>query len=86
MKFFVLAFDRSRDRLLHCSEFTEIDQALAALRIEETARQPEVEVVLLMGTSIEDLKITHGRYFMSPMDLVERWRARLLADGLVKTG
>ncbi|MEO8540567.1 MAG: hypothetical protein ABI577_12580 [bacterium] len=85
MKFFVLEFDRSNERLLW-TEFEQIESALADLSVKEAARQPQVEVVLLMGNSINDLKVTHGRYFMSPTELVQRMKDRLTADGLVKTG
>ena len=85
MRFFVMEYDRKKS-VGHWTEFGVIDDALASLRTKEASRSPEVEVVLLMGRSLDDLKMTHGRYFMSPMEMVERWQQRTLVDGLISAG
>lgn len=78
MRFFVMEYNRKTDEG-RWTEFAEVDAALADLSVKEAERFPEMEVVLLMGRSIEDLKITHGRYFMTPTEMVQR-----LKDGLAE--
>ncbi len=82
MRFFVMEYNR-RTEEAHWTEFGVIGDALALLREKEAKKVAEMEVVLLMGRSIGDLKITHGRYFMGPVEMAQRWQERVAADGLL---
>jgi hypothetical protein len=68
MKYFLLAYDRVRGEILVDREYTADarDRALVArAELIERLTDPNVEVVLLGADSREDLRKTHGRYFMS---------------------
>ena len=65
MKQFLIEYDRSCSAPAAVSTFEDTAVALAQHRDREGQRRPEVEVVLLFAESIDDLKITHARYFMT---------------------
>ncbi len=68
MKYFLLVYDRARGELLESPrEFpiTAITEAVNARNARLGALHGgDVEVVLLGADSLEDLKRTHGRYFL----------------------
>lgn len=74
MTYFLLEFDR-RIGVSTWSEWTDSEAALAELAARERNRQPEVEVVLLLADSIDQLKRTHSRYFMTAREIAEDLRA-----------
>ena len=69
--YFLVTYRRSRGELLAFELFTSSADQLAALHAAESVnRDADVEVVALWSTSIDSLKVTHGRYFVSaPADL-----------------
>lgn len=74
MRYLLMHYDRvSRDRSL--VEFVDRDEALAALRLEESRKKATVELVLFIAESEQDLRTSHSRYFDTPEDMT----ARLLA-------
>lgn len=79
LHYFLLEYNR-RDGTLDVSEFTENAEASAALHERETNRAPEVEVVLFMARSLEDLKHTHSRFFKSLDELVDDLRSAVGAE------
>jgi hypothetical protein len=60
---------------LGVSEFTEKADADSALFDRESNRLPEVEVVLFMAWSLDDLKHTHSRFFKTLDEMVDDFRA-----------
>jgi hypothetical protein len=64
MKLFVLTYDRRRRRLVRTDEFDPGDYGAANRLLSETEMlDPDLEIVLLEATSIDELKRTHRRYF-----------------------
>ena len=53
-------------------EFEHQPLALQALREKEAAKEPHEEVVLFMADSLDELKRTHGRFFMGVRELFEQ--------------
>jgi len=79
MSYFLMEFNRDdASRIL--TRFENSQAALAALREHEAARRPEVEVVLLMAESEEQLRRTHGRYFMTIREMAQRMTNEVLAS------
>jgi hypothetical protein len=71
----VLVYQRERARLLLEESFTDGDQAMR--RRFELERQPEyadMEIVVLSADSEATLRETHGRYFLTDSELIERLR------------
>lgn len=79
LHYFLLEYNR-RDGDLVVSEFAENDEATAALHEKETNRAPDVEVVLFMARSLDDLKHTHSRFFKSLEELVEDFQSAVGAQ------
>ena len=65
MKQFLVEYDRFGTAPAAITAFQDSRAALASLKQREARRRPEVEVVLLFAESIDDLKVTHARYFMT---------------------
>ena len=65
MTYFLVEFDRSGPPPARVTTFEEAAPALRALKDREADRKPEVEVVLLLADSLDDLKRTHSRYFLT---------------------
>ncbi len=67
MKQFVIVFDRPRGDILEMVEFPDSRRELALRALfERESRyraQPDIEVVMLGGESLDTLKRTHMRYF-----------------------
>lgn len=76
MKYFIVERDRKRANSTWC-EFSDRAQALKALSDKEAAREPHVEIVLLRAASLDELRVTHGRYFMGAKELISRTSGNL---------
>jgi hypothetical protein len=78
MTLFLLEFDRDLGRLVgDPKQFADNDRELAAAARLDTQRRVLKEslnrdVVLLEAESLEVLRETHGSFFMTPDELVER--------------
>ena len=86
MKYFLLEFDRRENRP-NWTTFDDKRLALDALRTTEAARQDHVEVVLLMARSLDDLRMTHSRYFPGELERslnTDRRLDQALSDAVVK--
>ena len=62
----VVAYDRATARLLEQFIFSDDTATAFAKRLERERafrKNPNIEVVLLSARGIEDLKISHARYF-----------------------
>jgi hypothetical protein len=71
----VLVYQREAAKLLLKESFADGDTAMR--RRFELERQPEyadMEVVVLSADSEDTLRETHGRYFLTTAELVERLR------------
>ena len=70
----LIVYKRSDGKLLRCDEFADGRAALAErFQAErEHAGDPDLEIVVLGADSLEALKVTHGRYFLSAPELAAR--------------
>lgn len=68
MTHFVLVYDRAREIIVEREDFRDdqLEQAWDTRDrlVRKYLREPNVEVVLLGSASEEDLRATHGRYFV----------------------
>ena len=74
MKHFLIVYHRKRGQiLLGPDEYAEADSHAALRRRialeEQYLTDPEVEVVVLSGASLDHLKFSHGRYFKTIAEL-----------------
>jgi len=71
---FLLVYDRGAGTLVRKQEFAERAEAMQArFRAEsEFAGRREIEVVALDAESEEELRRTHGRYFLTLAELAGR--------------
>jgi hypothetical protein len=71
---FLLVYDQKASRLLELREFASTRDAHRERRARELAnlRDRNVEVVVLTADSEEALRRTHGRYFSSAGELIQR--------------
>jgi hypothetical protein len=70
MKYFLLVFDRSQQKLIEVEEFADAERAVRARFQRETAELgPDVEVVVLGAANEEALKNTDSRYFGSGREM-----------------
>ncbi len=76
MNSYVLVYERSTGKLQH-EDFGPGRRAEAFARRSALQRQvgPGIEVVVLDGESLEDLRTTHRRYFENVQQLVARMAA-----------
>lgn len=74
MTHFLLVYDRSVGHLLQQEEFPRSEDALRERfrRESEYRGRPEVEIVALSASSEEELRRTHGRYFLGLTELIDR--------------
>jgi hypothetical protein len=72
---FLLTYDRTAGRLLQQEEFARAGDALKARFRQETVYRdrPEVEIVALSASSEDELRRTHGRYFLGLTELIDRF-------------
>ena len=63
MKYFLIVYNRrTGDRQM--TEYTDAAQAIRArLEAESGSSNPDVEIVVIGAASLDDLKVTHSRYF-----------------------
>lgn len=75
MTTFLLIYDRNAGRLLKQEEFVRPEEALKARFRQEIVYRdrPEVEIVALSASSEEELRRTHGRYFLGLTELIDRF-------------
>lgn len=69
----VLVYQREAGRLLLEESYAELHPAM--LRRFELERDPayaDMEIVVLSADSMETLRRTHGRYFLSSTELIQR--------------
>jgi hypothetical protein len=71
---FLLVYDRNAGELLRKQRYEIGADAMRARFSAEAefARRPEIEIVALMAESEEDLRVTHGRYFLGLTELADR--------------
>jgi hypothetical protein len=85
MKYFLLVYDRKTGQLSERLEFAESERARALA--ERFARErvyrssPDIEVILIGADSVDSLKQTHARYFLSPAEIVSGWLEWLSPGG-----
>lgn len=74
MGHFVLIYDRRAGQLVRQEEHVSSQDAMRArFKAEvEFEDQPDIEVVALDAASEEELRRTHGRYFLTLAELAER--------------
>ena len=74
MSHFLLVYDRDAGRLVRKQRYESSADAMRARFAAESefAGRPEIEIVALGAESEEDLRVTHGRYFLSLTELVDR--------------
>lgn len=70
----LVVYDRRAGRLVRQQEFPSSAEALQArfAAEDELGINSRIEIVALSGASMEDLRLTHGRYFLSDDELRER--------------
>lgn len=77
MSLFLLVYDRKAHKLIDCREFSDRDWE-AANRTRLDAQRVAIrnhldhEIVLFQADSLEVLKHTHGSYFLTPDEMVDR--------------
>lgn len=79
MNYFVLIYDRRAQQLLELREFPIEDRPAAdALRLEQERRAfregLDQDIVLFLAASREALRETHGSYFFTERELLDRLR------------
>ena len=84
MSYFVLIYDRTHQTLLDVHEFAEQERMQAdAFRLDaqrHALREAlDQEIVLFQAESKESLKHSHGSYFLSESELLERTKATVEA-------
>ncbi|MDK6493957.1 MULTISPECIES: hypothetical protein [Corynebacterium] len=63
MKHFLMVFNR-KTGALRMKEYADVrDAILQRLEEEQANDNPDVEIVVIGAPSLEDLKVTHSRYF-----------------------
>ena len=77
MNHYLIVYKRSEGKLLRCTEDRSQLSGELALKdrfaVERNHRDdPDLEVVVLGADSLETLKRTHGRYFFTARELIER--------------
>jgi hypothetical protein len=74
MAHFLLIYDRAAGKLLREEQFeTEADALAARFAAEKDyGVLPDVEVLAISAASEEELKRSHGRYFLTSEELGER--------------
>jgi hypothetical protein len=71
---FLLVYDRDAGLLVRKQRYEIGTEAMRARFVAEGefAGRPEIEIVALVAESEEDLRVTHGRYFLSLTELADR--------------
>jgi hypothetical protein len=90
MRHFLIIYNRSEGKLLACRRYSGERSGQLALSERFSAEwehrgDPDVEAVVLAADSLEALKATHGRYFLTVAELAQRMAATL-GDGSATLG
>jgi hypothetical protein len=74
MAHFLLIYDRAAGHLVRNQEYDDAAAAFAGrvLAEAEFANQPDIEIVALTAESEDELRTTHGRYFLGLSELAAR--------------
>jgi hypothetical protein len=72
MAFFLIQYDRPAGKILALQEYVVREEAYARRNDLERNKEDHIEVVVLEGGSLEDIKRTHSRYFLTLEELVDR--------------
>lgn len=74
MAHFLLVYDRDAGQLLRLECYAAGSDAIEARFVAESEfnGDPNIEIVTLAAASEEDLRRTHGRYFLGLSELVAR--------------
>jgi hypothetical protein len=74
MAHFLLIYDRDAGRLVRNEEHVNAAAAFAGRVLAETefANQPDIEIVAVTAESEDELRATHGRYFLDLSELAAR--------------
>lgn len=78
MKHFLIVFNRKTGER-DITEYEDSREAIVQRLAEEQSNDnPDVEIVVIGSPSLEDLKVTHSRYFRTEElpDLAEYWTKR----------
>jgi hypothetical protein len=78
LTYFLVEYDRKLQKAV-VTEFADAARAIPELNARELARRTDVEVVLLIADSREQLIRTHSRYFLSTQELRNRLLTRSAA-------
>ena len=72
--YFLIRFDRDAGKQVDLREFADSNEAVAAYTSEEEkyVDDPHMDIVLLGSSSIETVQKTHGNYFGSFTDWIDR--------------
>jgi hypothetical protein len=71
MSFFLIQYDRPAGKMTLLQEFASREEAYAQRRVLESNKAANIEVVVLEANSLDDIKRTHRRYFLSLAELIE---------------
>ncbi len=74
MAHFLLIYDRTAGELIRQQRYADAAAAIAGRFAAETefADQPEIEIVAVTAESEDELRTTHGRYFLDLSQLAAR--------------
>lgn len=74
MAHFLIIYDRAAGQLLRQERYPDAAAAFASRLAAESefAQQPEIEIVALTAESEDELRTTHGRYFLDLNQLAAR--------------
>ena len=80
MKHFLIVYNR-RTGERKMTEYAESTQAIRArLEAESQNSNPDVEIVVIGAASLDDLKVTHSRYFTTEeLPSTTEWARAILA-------
>lgn len=70
MTYFLLTYDRIADRVA-VAPFADVERAAAELERTTLAKRPTDEVVLFYTDSIDTLRRTHSRYFLTEREMID---------------
>jgi hypothetical protein len=79
MNSFLMVYDRAKGAVLQLDKFPNQEAAMRQrFALERTNKDnPDVEIVVLVADSVDELRQTHGRYFKSFSDLVRNVSLRI---------
>lgn len=72
MAFFLIQYDRPAGKIPALQEYALREEAYARRNDLERSKEAHIKVVVLEGGSLEDIKRTHSRYFLTLEELIDR--------------